>query len=464
MDEAPVCVAVHAVAERMLGEQQLDELFRNHCRHQYESKLLFSTLVQLISQVIVGARRSVHEAYRHARQDIAVSITAVYGKLNGLEPAIAQAVVRHSAAEVLAVAEHLSLPPPPLPGFETRIVDGNHLAATEHRLEELRHTRSGPLPGQCLVVLDPRRKLIDDVIPCENGHAQERSLVGELLGRVRACQLWIADRNFCTTKMLCGVVARGAYFLVRQHGSTLTWEPAGPWRACGRCASGTLREQPIRVLNPDGPPGPDGAGAGPAGPGQWMTVRRIELTLDTPTRDGDEQVFLLTNLPPEAASPAKVADLYHQRWQVEGAFEELTTALRCEVKTLGYPRAALLAFCVALTAYNAVSLVRLALSAVHGPEQVETDVSFHQLAREVAATGPGMRVAVPPRAWKVFVSMSVPAFGQTLIDLARRMDLRRYRKHPRGPKKKRPPRSHGRRHKHVATAKLLAQRRTADSS
>src|SRR5678815_1851647 len=154
MDEAPACVAVRAVVERMLNADRLDELFRQTSRHQYESKLLFSTVVQLIGQVIAGPRRSVHEAYQHTK-DVGVSVAAVYDKLNGMEPAIAQAMVRRSAAEAAEVAGHLSLPPAPLPGYELRIVDGNHLAATEHRLKELRVTRSGPLPGQALVVLDP---------------------------------------------------------------------------------------------------------------------------------------------------------------------------------------------------------------------------------------------------------------------------------------------------------------------
>ena len=96
MDEAPVCVAVRAVAERLLSTRHLDELFREVARHQYESKLLFSTVVQLIGQVVAGPRRSVHEAYQHAG-DVGVSVAAVYDKLNGMEPAIARAMVRAAA-------------------------------------------------------------------------------------------------------------------------------------------------------------------------------------------------------------------------------------------------------------------------------------------------------------------------------------------------------------------------------
>ena len=45
---------------------------------------------------------------------------------------------------------------PPREGLQTVVIlDGNHLAATEHRIKELRDERAGALPGQTLVVLDP---------------------------------------------------------------------------------------------------------------------------------------------------------------------------------------------------------------------------------------------------------------------------------------------------------------------
>jgi len=451
MDEAPVCVAVRATLERLLRPGWLDELFGREARHQYESKLLFSTLVELMGQVVCGSRRSVHEAYQHARE-MGVSIAAVYDKLNGLEPQIGAALVRQSAQEVAAVLEHLPLPPSPLAGYELRIVDGNHLATTQHRLKELRTTRSGPLPGQALVVLDPRRRLMLDLVACEDGHAQERSLVPVVLEFVRPGELWMADRNFCTTLMLAGVIARQAFFLIRQHASTLRWEECGRWRDRGRSVSGRVYEQPIRVLLP-----------GPGGGGVWARLRRIKLVLDEPTRDGEREIYLLSNLPDEAASAAELADLYKGRWQVEGAFGELTTSLRCEVDTLGYPRAALFAFSLALLAYNAVSLVKTALAQAHGGhEKVGREVSFYQLSREVAATARGMELAVDPAQWAIFAAMTPRRFARALVSLAKRMNPRRYRKHPRGPKRKRPPRTHGRRIKHVATARILA-RRTAGS-
>lgn len=66
-----------------------------------------------------------------------------------------------------------------------RILDGNHLAATQHRLKELRPLRAGPLPGQALVVYDPQWMMVTEVVPCEDGHAQERALLGAIVPLVQ---------------------------------------------------------------------------------------------------------------------------------------------------------------------------------------------------------------------------------------------------------------------------------------
>jgi len=47
-----------------------------------------------------------------------------------------------------------------------------------------------------------------------------------------------------------------------------------------------------------------------------------------------------------------VAELYQKRWTIEIAFHELALNLEGEIETLGYPRAALFGFCVALVCYN----------------------------------------------------------------------------------------------------------------
>ena len=103
-----------------------------------------------------------------------------------------------------------------LPGYRLRILDGNGLGATEHRLSVLLDTRAGPLPGKSLVVLDPQLGLATDIFPCEDGYTQERSLLPEVLDTVEAGDLWIGDRNFCTTEFIFNIESKQAFFLVRQ--------------------------------------------------------------------------------------------------------------------------------------------------------------------------------------------------------------------------------------------------------
>jgi hypothetical protein len=53
----------------------------------------------------------------------------------------------------------------------------------------------------------------------------------------------------------------------------------------------------------------------------------------------------------------------------------LEATLNGEIDTLGYPKAALFAFCVALVSYNVMSTVKAALRAAHGAEAITEEVS-----------------------------------------------------------------------------------------
>lgn len=104
-----------------------------------------------------------------------------------------------------------------------RLIDGNALAATQHRLQGLRSVAAAPLPGQSLVVLDPQLRLAVDLFPCEDGQAQERRLFGQVLARVQPGQLWIADRNMCTLNFLSGIAQQQSAFVIREH-QNLPWQ------------------------------------------------------------------------------------------------------------------------------------------------------------------------------------------------------------------------------------------------
>jgi IS4 transposase len=442
--QSPVTVMARAALEHALDPPAIDALFERTAQRQYTRKLLFSTVVDLMGTVVCNVRPAIHAAFQANAESIGVSLRAVYDKIDRTEPGLSAELVRHTARTLGPVitamgGERVAW----LPGYRVKVLDGNHLAGTEHRLKELRTTGAGALPGHALVVLDPQAMLVTDVFPCEDGHAQERSLLDEVLRTIRAGEVWIADRNFCTTGFLFGIARRGGYFVIRQHQVTLHVEWVGERRPCGRTETGAVFEQQVRLGDGDG-------GA--------MTVRRITVELDKPTRDGDTEIHILTNLPAEVADAVAVAELYRRRWTVEGAFGELATCLNGEVNTLGYPKAALFAFCVALVAYNVLSVVKGALRSVYGDEAVE-EVSGYYLADEIAGTHRGMMIAIPEDEWVVFAGLTASALGEILRGLAAQVRLSALRKHRRGPKRPQPKRTSGAKIGHVSTAKLLAERK-----
>lgn len=443
--ESPVAVMVRGVLEQALDPTAVDALFNQHAQRQYTRELLFSDLVEVMGEVVCGSRRSVNAAYRAHHNRLAVSRSALYQKLKGVEPQVSATLTRQTAANLAAVINQLGgALPDLLPGYRVKILDGNCLAKTEHRLRELRTLAAGPLPGKSLVVLDPALTLVIDVFPCEDGHTQERALLDQVLPTVAPTDLWIEDRNFCTLKFLFGVAARQACFVVRQH-QNLPWVAVTELEFAGECAGGELWEQKVRLEHPE--------------TGEILMVRRMELRLRTPTRAGDAVIHLLTNLPARDASARVVANLYRERWTIEGAFQVLEAALASEQPRLGYPPAALLAFCVALVAYNVLAVVRAALRAVHGREEVEENVSTYYLAAEIQGVYQGMMIAIPPAEWEPFRKMTVAQLALQLKALARQADLSAYQRSQRGPKKPRPARIHCKGKPHVSTARLIANRR-----
>src|SRR5262249_56654432 len=118
----------------------------------------------------------------------------------------------------------------PLLGYRLRILDGNSLAGTDHRLQPLRKWLNACLPGKSLVVYEPSRSLVTDLVLCEDAYTQERALVSDILPRVQANDLWVADRNFCTSRFVFGVQTRRGFVVVRQHGQSLPCRPVSKLR------------------------------------------------------------------------------------------------------------------------------------------------------------------------------------------------------------------------------------------
>lgn len=442
LEEAPLCVMTRLVLEGLFDPARLDALFRHTAQRQYQKELLFSQVVELMCAVVLRVHPSVLAAYKKRQHVLSVSDQAIYDKLQCMELGVSAALVADSATQVAPELEALGGRLPPwVAGYRTRILDGNHLSKTERRLKELRHTWAAALPGKVLAVYDQELDLVTQVFLTPDGHAQERSLLDDVLTGVRARDLWIADRNFCTLKFLFGIAAAEAAFALRQHGQ-LTGRLLGQRRSRGRTATGKVYEQPLELEHNS----------------QTRTLRRITLVLDQSTTDGDTEIHILTNLSAKEASAAQVAELYRKRWTIEGRFYEVTQTLNCEPNTLGYPKAALFAFCLALVTSNAVALLKAALRSEHDEQKV-AEMSSYYMALEVQETYRGMMIALPPSAWECFRGLPVVDLAAVLRQVARRVRPANYTKAKRGPKKKPPEKGKYQNGGHVSTHKLLEKRR-----
>ena len=443
VEKSPISVMVRGTLERVLGPDPLDLWYERTAQKQYTRTLLFSTVYDLMSQVVFRLQPSIHAAYRAQEAQVGTSVVSVYNKLQEIEPHTSAALVRYSAHQLAPLIEQLGGDREPwLRGYQVKIIDGNCLEASEHRLEVLRGVDAGALPGKSLVVYAPDQGVVRDVFPCEDGHAQERSLFGGVLKTVQAGDLWIADRNFCTRDFLCAIDHRGAGFIIRQHRG-LPFEIRTPLRPLGRMETGKVAEQRVRVVD---------------GQGVAHTFRRLRIKLDQATRDGATLLYILTHVPARKVSAKRVARLYRKRWTLETAFQHLEAYFHSEINTLGYPKAALFGFCLALVAYNLLAVVLAALRGVHGQEKVDAEVSLSYIANDISTTYNGMMIAIPEAEWDVFSRMSAPDMVATLRDLAQRVDLRAYRKSPRGPKRAGPKHDGSSKQGHVSTAKLLRAR------
>jgi len=203
VEKSPISVMVRGTLERVLGADQLDAWFSRTAQKQYTRTVVLSTVYDILSQVVFRITPSVRAAYRDHTDQVGASLISLYNKLNGVETHTSAELVRYSAAALRPLIAQLDGPRAPwLPGYRVKILDGNCIEASERRLKVLREVQAGALPGKSLVVYEPAQGLVSDVFPCEDGHAQERSMFGLVLETVQADDLWIQDRNFCTCTFL----------------------------------------------------------------------------------------------------------------------------------------------------------------------------------------------------------------------------------------------------------------------
>jgi len=445
IERVPMPLIARLVMERTLSPAKVDAWFEASRDLQYTRDLLFSSVFELMTLVAVKVFPSTHAAYQADRDAISVSVTSLYNKINAVHTRTSREIVRESAVELGKTVRALKGQRPDLlENYRAKVIDGSAIEASEHRLEVLRRTPAGPLPGKSLVVYDLSLAMVIDVFPCEDGHTQERALLGDVLATVEAGDLWIWDRNFCVNGFLAGIEKRGGRFIGRHH-KGMAYTPLGPERFVGSTETGRVYEQAVEVAGTDGRP-----------PARYRLVR---VSLKKATRDGEGEVLLLTNLSKSAATAKQVAELYRRRWEIETTFQKLEKHLHSEVNSLGHPKAALFAFCVALVAYNVLAVISAALRRVHGDDVITQKVSGFYIAGELSRGHEVMEIVSRSKEWEQLRSLSDADHLGLLLKIAAAADLSKYKRHVRGQKKPRPERTEYLDKTHVSTARLLRDRK-----
>lgn len=447
--QSPMTMMAQLGLERALDTKWIDEMFERESQTQYTKELLFSTVVEVSSLVAMGLRPSIHAAAQSLQ--LPVSFQALYEKLRNTETEVIRGLVSGGAQRLKpVVAELIKEQAPIFKGYRLRIVDGNHLPASQKRLKPLRSVRGAALPGQSLVVYDPDLDMAVDVLPWEDAHSQERTVMNGLIRSAGPGELWMADRNFSTRPILYGLIGQGSHFLIREHGISPNPTAVCKLKRIGRIETGLLYEQTVSLVEHQ--------------EDRQIThvLRRIELHLDESTEDGERIIRLLTNVPDRVEAKA-LAPLYRRRWRVENLFQRLESVLHSEVRTLGAPRAALLAFGVALLAYNVLTLLKTAMRIQHERvlKKPQMEISPYYIAVELRACYAGMvlAMALATDAWQRYQSLSDKQTAKLLLKLAATIDPARFRSHPRKPKVKKNKGYASRLavSSHVATARLLSK-------
>jgi hypothetical protein len=256
----------------------------------------------------------------------------------------------------------------------------------------LHDLEAAPLPGKTVARFDLQRQLFDRAYVLLDGHSQESNCCDQIIDDLVANDVIIADRQYCIVSFLEKIAVASGLFVIRQHGR-LKGVLLGKRKRIGRIDTGVVYEQQMKLSDQD----------------DTMVVRRITVELDEPTRDGDREIHVLSNLHAEV-SAKRVAELYRHRWEEETAFNVLQMTLTCEHPGIGHPQAATFLFCMSLLAFNLRQTIFATLFATHEEEDVLESSHFH-ISKNVSDNTEGMLIAITPDEWTTLIPTTLQGMG-----------------------------------------------------
>ncbi len=184
-------------------------------------------------------------------------------------------------------------------------------------------------------------------------------------------------------------------------------------------------------------------------------ARLITVRLNRRTRNNDSEIQIVTNIPEETADAVTAAEIYKKRWGTETAFQRPEAHFNGEISSLGYPKAALFGFCIALVAFNIYAVIMASLRSAHSDTNIKDEISEYYIAQDISAVYDGMIIAVDYKEWGIFRNIRCAEMTVLLMLLSKQINLRHFKKNRRGTKKEKPVVKFDKNTPHVSVFKLL---------
>src|SRR5215210_2007742 len=122
-EKTPFAVMSRSLLERTLTPEALDALFEDKADTQYTRELTFSSVVDLMGQVVTSAFPSVRAAFLDKSFGISVSLTSLYNKLQGIEAEVSAQLVGHTARQFQPLIQQIGgALPEPIPGYRMNVL------------------------------------------------------------------------------------------------------------------------------------------------------------------------------------------------------------------------------------------------------------------------------------------------------------------------------------------------------
>ena len=195
VNKAPFAVMTRVLTQDFI-RSDLNRIFDDNREAQYDYIALFEAVAATVADVALNFSDNFNQAYREHKEELGVTRQSFYAKTRGVEPAVSEAIVKHSAERAVQAQDALGFVPwELLPGYRCFSIDGNVLAKSDKRLKVLREVKGAPLPGKLVARFDLQRQIFDQVYVLLDGHSQESTCCDRIVEDLVAKDVVIADRH-----------------------------------------------------------------------------------------------------------------------------------------------------------------------------------------------------------------------------------------------------------------------------